>query len=45
LAAGGSRPPQEILEGVNVDMTSESFWQSGFEAISGMVTQLEHTLS
>jgi oligoendopeptidase F len=45
LMAGGSRPPQEILQDVGVDMTAESFWQSGFDAISGMVAQLEDTLS
>lgn len=45
LAAGGSKPPHDILHDVGVDMTAESFWQSGFEAISGMVAQLEQTLS
>ena len=45
LAAGGSKPPQDILEGMGVDMTAESFWQSGFQAISSMVSQLEDTLS
>ena len=44
LAAGGSKPPQGILESVGVDMTAESFWESGFQAISGMVSQLEATL-
>ena len=44
LAAGGSKPPQEILAEVGVNMNSETFWQSGFEAISGMVDQLEQTM-
>ena len=44
LAAGGSRAPQDILAEVGVDMTSQAFWQSGFEAISGMVDQLEQTM-
>ena len=44
LAAGGSKAPQEILAEVGVDMNSETFWQSGFEAISGMVDQLEQTM-
>jgi oligoendopeptidase F len=45
LAAGGSEAPQDILRGVGVNMEAESFWQSGFHAISDMVGQLEHTLS
>jgi oligoendopeptidase F len=44
LAAGGSKPPHDILQAVGVDMTAESFWQSGFQAISGMISQLEDTL-
>lgn len=44
LAAGGSKSPHDILREVGVDMASESFWQSGFHAISGMVKQLEETL-
>jgi oligoendopeptidase F len=44
LATGGSKPPHDILREVGVDMTAESFWQSGFQAISGMVSQLEETL-
>lgn len=45
LATGGSQPPQQILASVGVDMTSESFWQSGFDTIREMVGQLERTLS
>lgn len=44
LAAGGSKSPQEILAEVGVDMNAESFWQSGFDAIAEMVTQLEATM-
>lgn len=44
LAAGGSKAPQAILADVGVDMNSEAFWQSGFDAISGMVDQLEQTM-
>ena len=44
LAAGGSKAPQDILKEVGVDMSSTAFWQSGFDAISGMVDQLEHTM-
>jgi oligoendopeptidase F len=45
LAAGGSQAPQSILANVSVDMTSEAFWQSGFDTIREMVGQLEQTLS
>ncbi len=43
LAAGGSRSPQEILAGIGVDASSESFWQSGFDTIRSMVIELEKT--
>ncbi len=45
LRAGGSASPHSILEKVGVDMSAESFWQSGFDTIKDMVTQLEATLS
>src|SRR5215813_13003009 len=45
LATGGSQSPESILAKVGVDMTSESFWQSGFVTIREMVAQLESTLS
>jgi oligoendopeptidase F len=45
LAAGGSQSPKDILNKIGVDMTSEAFWQSGFDAIRDMVVQLERTLS
>ena len=44
LAAGGSQSPQAILAEVGVDMNAEAFWQSGFDAIAGMVRQLEETM-
>jgi len=44
LATGGSQPPQQILSGVGVDITSEAFWQSGFDTIREMVGQLEKTM-
>ncbi|MBK9309004.1 MAG: M3 family oligoendopeptidase [Nitrospira sp.] len=45
LSAGGSQSPQDILNKVGVDMTSENFWQSGFDTIREMVKDLERTLS
>ena len=44
LSTGGSEPPHMILAKVGVDMTSEAFWQSGFDTIRAMVQQLEQTL-
>jgi oligoendopeptidase F len=44
LATGGSESPQTILSKVGVDMTSEAFWQSGFDTIQDMVVQLEETM-
>lgn len=45
LSAGGSQSPQDILSKVGVDMTSESFWQSGFDTIREMVNDLEATIA
>ncbi|MDH4188482.1 MAG: M3 family oligoendopeptidase [Nitrospira sp.] len=44
LSTGGSESPQTILTKVGVDMSSEDFWQSGFDTISEMVEQLEGTM-
>ena len=44
LSTGGSEAPQTMLAQVGVDMSSEDFWQSGFDTIREMVNQLEHTL-
>ncbi len=45
LATGGSQSPHDMLSKLNVDMTSEAFWQSGFDTITDMVQRLEETLS
>ena len=45
LAAGGSKSPSAILEGLGVDIRSEGFWQSGFDTIREMVQELERTVS
>lgn len=45
LTTGGSQAPRDILSKVDVDMTSQAFWQSGFDTIREMVEQLETTLS
>ncbi len=40
LSAGGSKAPEKILSDAGVDMHSASFWQGGFDVISGLVDQL-----
>ena len=45
LATGGSEAPRDILARMGVDMSSEAFWQSGFDQIEDMVDQLESTLA
>lgn len=45
LATGGSEAPRDILAQMGVDMSSEAFWQSGFDQIGEMVEQLESTLA
>ena len=44
LATGGSMSPEGILTSVNVEMTSKTFWESGFTTITDMIDQLEATL-
>ncbi len=41
LAAGGSKPPMQILQEAGVDVTQAAFWQGGFDVIAQWVTQLE----
>ena len=44
LSTGGSETPRTILDKVGVQMSSENFWQSGFDTIREMVRKLEQTL-
>lgn len=41
LAAGGSASPMEILAKAGIDAAKPEFWQGGFDAIAGMIDQLE----
>ena len=41
LAKGGSASPTEITRAVGVDITSEEFWQGGFEVIKKMLKRVE----
>ncbi len=41
LSAGSSKAPVKILSEAGIDVYQPSFWQGGFDVISGMVKQLE----
>ncbi len=41
LAKGGSQSPLEITKAVGADITSEKFWQSGFDVLKQMLKKVE----
>jgi oligoendopeptidase F len=41
LAAGGSRPPQELGEIVGVDLADPGFWESGLDLVQRQLDQAE----
>jgi len=41
LSKGGSQSPVEITKAVGVDITSEEFWQKGFDVIEEMIKKVE----
>jgi oligoendopeptidase F len=41
LSLGGSAEPVKIAKVVGVDITSEKFWQSGFDYIAKMIKEIE----
>ena len=41
LAYGGSESPAKICRSAGIDITSEAFWQGGFDVIGDMIKQLE----
>ncbi|MGA7007447.1 MAG: M3 family metallopeptidase, partial [Nitrososphaeraceae archaeon] len=41
LHAGGSQKPEELLRGIGMDITKESFWQQGFDFIEMKVKELK----
>jgi oligoendopeptidase F len=43
LHAGGSQKPEELLRGIGMDITKESFWQQGFDFIEMKVKELKET--
>ena len=42
LSLGGSKTPQEIALDVGIDLTSEKFWQEGFNQIEELIQSLEN---
>lgn len=40
LAAGGSKKPKDLLKEYGIDITSENFWQEGFEYIKNQTERL-----
>jgi len=41
LSTGGSKSPIQILDEAGMDVRKAEFWQSGFDLINRMITQLE----
>lgn len=41
LSTGGSEAPMKVLAEAGIDARQASFWQGGFDVISGLVDQLE----
>lgn len=42
LSKGGSQSPVEITKAVGVDITSEKFWQKGFDAIKILIDKVDN---
>jgi oligoendopeptidase F len=40
LAAGGSKKPEDLLEGHGIDISSKKFWQDGFDYVRSQVKEL-----
>ncbi|MDE1765379.1 MAG: M3 family oligoendopeptidase [Thaumarchaeota archaeon] len=45
LSSGGSRKPEELLEEYGIDITSEGFWQKGFDYIRNQTRTLEKIIN
>ncbi|MFL6526289.1 MAG: M3 family oligoendopeptidase [Nitrososphaera sp.] len=41
LSAGGSRKPEELLIEAGIDISSEEFWQQGFDYVQEMIQQMK----
>ena len=42
LAKGGSQSPLEITKAVGADITSEKFWQSGFDVLKILIDKVDN---
>ena len=45
LAAGGSKKPENLLKENGIDISSEKFWQEGFEYIKNQINRLEKLIN
>ncbi|MDE1770774.1 MAG: oligoendopeptidase F, partial [Thaumarchaeota archaeon] len=45
LAAGGSKKPEDLLKENGIDITSEKFWQEGFEYIKNQTNRLQKLIN
>lgn len=41
LKAGGSAPPQELLEPFGIDLSDPEFWQKGYDFVRGLLDELK----
>ncbi len=41
LAAGGSRPPKELLQPLGIDLADPDFWQKGYDFVRGLLEELK----
>jgi oligoendopeptidase F len=41
LAAGGSRPPKELLRPLGIDLADPDFWQKGYDFVRGLLEELQ----
>ncbi len=40
LSAGGTKKPENLLTDEGIDITSEAFWQKGFDLVNEKINQL-----
>ena len=40
LRGGGSRPPQELLDHLGIDLTDPEFWQKGYDFVAELLEEL-----
>jgi oligoendopeptidase F len=41
LRGGGSRPPQELLDPLGIDLTDPEFWQKGYDFVAELLEELQ----